>query len=163
MAGLPQSLTPWRMPRARLEANTPAVLRFPSGERIGALLRVISSTGGLLAVPQPMAEGSRVKLMFLTNGGSIFGGAELLRPINDVSQPFRFVSLAADDHLRLRNLIWEQCTQNQFEEAWMAKLRAASAKQYGPRPSRFSLPGVVSLLTLGLAAAAYLLQPGLLK
>src|SRR5580700_2862072 len=78
MAGLPQSLMPWRMPRAHLEANTPAVLRFPSGQRVGALVRVISATGGLLAVPQPLVEGSRVKLMFLTNGGSIFGGAELL-------------------------------------------------------------------------------------
>jgi|HubBroStandDraft_2_1064218.scaffolds.fasta_scaffold375590_3 hypothetical protein len=163
MAGLPQSLMPWRMPRAHLEANTPAVLRFPSGQRVGALVRVISATGGLLAVPQPLVEGSRVKLMFLTNGGSIFGGAELLSPLNDVSQPFRFVSLAADDHLRLRTLIWEQSGQNKFEEVWMAKLRAASAKQYSSPPSRFSRVGAVSVVTLGLAAAAYLLQPGLLK
>ena len=163
MAGLPQSVTPWRVPRVHLESNTPAVLRFASGQRMGANLRVISPTGGLLSVPQPLSQGSRVRLMFLTQGGTVLGGAEMLSPISDALQPFRFISLAADDHRRLGALVWEQSSQNKFEQDWIEKLRAASAQQYSVRHSRFTLAGAVSLLTLGLATAAYLLQPGLLR
>lgn len=163
MAGLPQPLLPWRVPRVHLEGSTPAVLRFPTGQRVGANLRVISYTGGLLAIPQPLIQGSRVKVMFLTGGGTVFGGAEMLCPINDALQPFRFVSLAADDHRRLGALIWEQSSQNRFEQVWIEKLRAASAQQYPVRHARFTVAGACTLVTLGLAAAAYLLQAGLLK
>jgi hypothetical protein len=162
MGNLPQPLSPWRVPRARLDGNTPAVLRFPSGQRLGVKLQVISLTGGLLSVPQPLVEGSRGKLMFLTDCGSVLGGAEMLCPVNDVMQPFRFVSLTADDHRRLGALIWGQSRDNKFEDAWIKKLRAASARHDAGKHSGFSR-AVFGLLTLALAAAAYLLQPGLLN
>jgi len=158
---LPRS--PWRVPRAHLDGHTPAVLRFPDGQRVGASLQVISLTGGLLSVPQALVQGSQVKLMFLAGGGSVLGGAEMLRPISDALQPFRFVSLAADDHRRLGTLIWQQSSQNRFEQAWIEKLRAATAQPEKSLSSRFSLASRFGLMTLGLAAAAYLLYPGLLK
>jgi|SRR5208282_746977 len=163
MGSLPQSGAPWRVPRARLEGNTPAVLRFPNGQRIGANLQVISLTGGLLSLSQPVVQGSRVKLMFLTGAGSVLGGAEMLRPVAEALQPFRFVSLAADDHRRLGALIWERSSQNKFEEVWIEKLRAASRLHNEARPSPFKLAGTVGLLMFGLATTAYLLAPGLLK
>jgi hypothetical protein len=163
MGSLPQSGAPWRVPRARLEGNTPAVLRFPDGQRIGASLQVISLTGGLLSLSQPVLQGSRVKLMFLTGAGSVLGGAEMLSPVADALQPFRFVSLAADDHRRLGALIWERSSQNKFEEVWIEKLRAASRLHNEARPSPFKLAGTVGLLMFGLATTAYLLAPGLLK
>ena len=64
--------------------------------------------------------------MFLTGGGAVLGGAEMLSPINHILQPFRFVSLAADDHRRLGDLIWEQSSENRSEQLWIDKLRAAS-------------------------------------
>ncbi len=39
--------------------------------------------------------------MFLTGAGSVLGGAEMLRPVTNALQPFRFISLAAEDHRRL--------------------------------------------------------------
>jgi len=100
--------------------------------------------------------------MFLTEAGSVLGGAEMLCPVANALQPFRFVSLAADDHHRLRTLIWERSNQNKSEEAWIEKLRAASAQCKEPRSWRFKVAGAVGLLTISLAAA-YLLLFGLLK
>lgn len=163
MGSFPQLRSPWRVPRAHLEDNTPAVLRFPNGQRIGANLQVISLTGGLLSVSQPVVQGSRVKLMFLTGAGSVFGGAEMLCPITNALQPFRFVSLAADDHRRLGALVWERSSQNKFEQVWIEKLRAKSAQHDEARPWRFKLAGALGVLTVALATAAYLLHFGLLK
>src|ERR1700675_4864060 len=120
----PRSRPPWRYPRARLDGNNPIVLRFPNGERFGAKLRVISVTGGLLAVSKPVDQGSRVRLMFVTETGSVLGGAEMLPPISEGLQPFRFISLPTDDQRRVMALIG-QCSQNKSEMAWMEKLRTA--------------------------------------
>jgi hypothetical protein len=163
MSSLPQPRLQWRVPRAHLEGNTPAVLRFPNGQRTWAKLQVISLTGGLLSLPQPVVQGSQVKVMFLTGAGSVLGGAEMLRPVTDALQPFRFVSLAADDQRRLGTLVGERSTPNKFEEDWIEKLRAASAQRHEPRPWRSKLAGAIGLLTAGLATAAYLLHFGLLK
>ena len=139
------------------------MLRFPNGQRTCADLRVISLTGGLLSVSQPVVQGSRVKLMFLTGAGSVLGGAEMLPPVTNALQPFRFVSLAADDHRRLGTLIWERSIQNKSEQVWIEKLRAASAQRKEPRPWRLKVAAAVGLLTIGLATAAYLLLFGMLK
>ncbi len=87
----------------------------------------------------------------------------MLRPVTNALQPFRFVSLAADDHRRLGTLIWERSTQNKSEQVWIEKLRAASAQRKEPRSWRFKLAGAVVLFTVGLATAAHLLHFGLLK
>ena len=163
MGGSPQSRPPWRCPRAHLDGNNPIVLRFPNGQRIGANLQVISVTGGLLSLSKSVDQGSRVRLMFLTEAGSVLGGAEILPPVSDRLQPFRFISLPADDQRRVGVLIGEW-SQNKSELAWIEKLRAASAQHNEPAFWRFKLAGVIGLLTIGLAiAAAYLLHFGLLK
>jgi hypothetical protein len=139
------------------------VLRFPNGQRACADLHVISLTGGLLSLSQPVVQGSQVKLMFLTGAGSVLAGAEMLHPVTNALQPFRFISLAADDHRRLGTLIWEQSTQNSSEQVWIEKLRAASAQRKEPRPWRLKLAGAVVLFMIGLATAAHLLHLSLLK
>jgi len=163
MATLPQSRPPWRFPRARLEGRNPAVLRFADGQTTGANLRVISVTGGLLSLSEPVIQGSQVKLIFLTGAGAVLGSAEMLPPVSNGLQPFRFVSLAADDHQRLEALIGQRSSQNESEPAWMEKLRVASAQQNVSRRWRFKVAEVVGMLTLGLATAAYPVQCGLLK
>jgi hypothetical protein len=163
MSSSPQARPPWRCPRAHLYGNNPIVLRFPNGQRIGANLQVISVTGGLLSLSKSVDQGSRVRLMFLTEAGSVLGGAEMLPPVSDRLQPFRFISLPADDQRRVGALIGEW-SQNKSELAWIEKLRAASAQHNEPAFWRFKLAGVIGLLTIGLAiAAAYLLHFGLLK
>jgi hypothetical protein len=162
MNSSPQSRPPWRVPRAHLDGQNPAVLRFANGQTTGANLQVISVTGGLLSLSQPVVQGSQVKLIFLTGAGAVLGGAEMLRPVTDGLQPFRFISLPADDQRRVGALIGE-LSQNKSELAWIEKLRAASAQQNEPAFWRFKLAGVIGLLTFGLAIAAYLLHSGLLK
>ena len=163
MSSSPQSRPPWRCPRAHLDGNNPIVLRFPNGQRMGANLQVISVTGGLLSLSKSVDQGSRVRLMFLTEAGSVLGGAEMLPPVSDRLQPFRFISLPADDQRRVGALIGEW-SQNKSELAWIEKLRAASAQHNEPAFWRFKLAGLIGLLTIGSAiAAACLLHFGLLK
>jgi hypothetical protein len=162
MTSLPQPLSQWRAPRAYPGGNIPAVLRFSNGQRTEAKLQVISLTGGLLSLSQPVLQGSQVKVMFLTGAGSVLAGAEMLLPGTSTLQPFRFVSLAADDQRRLGTLVWERSGQNKSDQDWIQKLRAASARDE-PRPKRFRLAGAVGLLTIALAVAAYLLHTGLLN
>jgi hypothetical protein len=163
MSSSPQSRQPWRVPRAHLEGQNPAVLRFANGQTAGANLQVISVTGGLLSLSQPIVQGSQVKLIFLTGAGAVLGGAEMLCPVTNGLQPFRFVSLAADDHRRLGALVGQQLSQNKSEPAWIEKLRAASAQHRERRRWRFKVAGAVGLFMIGLATAAYLLHFGLLK
>jgi hypothetical protein len=162
MSSSPQSRPPWRYPRAHLEGQNPAVLRFANGQTTAANLQVISCTGGLLSLSQPVVQGSQVKLIFLTGAGAVLGGAEMLRPVTNGLQPFRFVSLAADDQRRLGALIWRS-SQNKSEQDWIEKLRAASAQQSKPRRRWFKVAEVVGMLMTGLATAAYLLHFALLK
>lgn len=162
MSSSPQSQPPWRYPRAHLDGKHPIVLRFPNGQSIGANLEVVSFTGGLVSLPHFVDQGSRVRLMFLTEVGSVFGGAEMLPPVSDRLQPFRFIWLPEDDQHRLGALIGN-LSQSASELAWIEKLRAASALQNEPSSSRFKFAGVLGLLTVGLAVAAYLLGFGLLK
>ena len=66
---------------------------------------MISLTGGLLSLPRPLLRGCRVKLMFLTQAGSVLGSAEMLSADTWSLQPFRFVSLDENDQYRLRTAI----------------------------------------------------------
>ncbi len=162
MSSSPQSHSQWRYPRARLDGNNPTVLRLPDGQNVGANLKVISFTGGLLSLPQPVVQGSQVKLIFLTGAGAVLGGVEMLQPVTSGLQPFRFVSLADDDHRRLETLI-SRSSENRSEQDWMEKLRAASAQQSEPGRWWLKVAGAVGLFITCLATAAYLLHSGLLK
>jgi hypothetical protein len=163
VGSLPQNRPPWRVPRAHLDGKIPAVLRLADGQRTWAKLQVVSLTGGLLSLSQPVVRGTQVKVMFLTGTGSVLGGVEMLPPVANALQPFRFVSIAADDHLRLKTLIWEQSNLNKSEQDWIEKLRAASTSRNEPQPWRLRLAAVIGLITVGLAAAAYLVHLNLLK
>jgi hypothetical protein len=93
----------------------------------------------------------------------------MLRPVDHELQPFRFVSLAADDHRRLGALVGQQASQSsqrrqhESELAWIEKLRAASAQQNQPPHWRLKIAELVSMLMIGLATAAYVLDFGLIK
>ena len=100
-----QSTGQRRAERVRLDDSIPAVVRFDDGNRSSGRLKVVSMTGGLLALPRPVRQGSVGKLMFLTPAGSVLGSAEMLMPMSWELQPFRFVGFAGDDHGRLENAI----------------------------------------------------------
>jgi hypothetical protein len=154
----PPLLAKQRAPRVHLEDIIPAVLRFQNGRRVPSQLQVVSSTGGLLSLPHPVAQGSQVKLMFLTGSGSVLGGAELLSPVSSTLQPFRFVSLADDDQRRLGEIIQASHSDKDSEQVWIDKFRAALPLQPEPQRGRFlkRAMGAVGFITLGLAGALYL-------
>lgn len=152
------------MPRLRLDGGTPAVLRFPDGERISGSLEVVSLTGGLLALDSPLAQGSHVKLMFVTGAGSVLAGAEMLTPVSRSRQPFRFVELAKQDRRRLESIIPVSVYQDIVEPDWMKKLRAVSEDRYEPRKWQVKWTvGAVGLITMCLVGAMYAARLPLLK
>jgi hypothetical protein len=104
-----------RPERARFPDITPVVLRFNDGIRASGKLKVVSITGGLLAVSRPMTQGATAKLMFLTRAGSVLGVAQLLTPLSWDQQPFRFVSLHHDDECRLQAAI-QACREQERRE-----------------------------------------------
>jgi hypothetical protein len=90
------------------------VLRCKDGRRVPGKLQVISLSGGLLCLPQPLDQGSQVKVMFLTRKGSVLGAAEMLSPISWGTQPFKFVKLYDDDQRRLDAAIQLSVEQNRL-------------------------------------------------
>jgi hypothetical protein len=101
MNTLPQQPHFHRPARVRPSEFTPAVLRIEDGSCTSGELELFSLTGGLLSLPRLLDQGSRPKLMFLTQTGPVLGVAEMLRPVSWNEQPFRFVALHENDHRRL--------------------------------------------------------------
>jgi len=116
MPYLQTSSNPGRRPeRAHFADPTPVVLRFTDGNRSSGKLKVVSVTGGLLAVSRPVAQGLTAKLMFLTSSGSVLGVAQMLTPLSWDQQPFRFVSMHHDDESRLQAAI-QSCRERDLKQ-----------------------------------------------
>ena len=125
------SARPQRAERVNLEEITPVVLRDNNGRRCAGTLRVISVTGGLLALSPPLDTGLAVKVMFLTEKGSVLGAAQMLTPVAWDRQPFRFVGICEQDRSRLHATIQAKLTkirreleQRSQERVQMEKFRA---------------------------------------
>lgn len=151
------SLAYWRSPRVQLADVTPAVLRFPDGRGSRGTLETISLTGGLLSVSSTLDRGSRVKIMFLTQTGTVAGAAEMLSPVSATRQPFRFVSLEESAQRRLRAVV--ESSLHSDEQAWIDKYRAALVRQNPPRSRVLKvLLGTLALVMIGLGSTLYLLR-----
>ena len=164
MDGLSPLHAQLRAPRVHLADFTPAVLRFQDGQRASGQLQVLSVNGGLLSLPDPIDQGSQVKLMFLMHTGAVLGAAEMMSPLTSKQQPFRFTSLPVDDRQRLGAAIQSSLNahtvnQDAAEQKWMEKLRAASSHDNQPR-SRLYKFGIsaAALGIIGLGCALYLLH-----
>src|SRR5215469_15645553 len=86
-----------RAERVRFDESMPVSLRFPDGRRSSGQLQVVSITGGLLCLSQPLQPGLIGKVMFLTQNGSVLGEAQMLTPMSWERQPFKFTALRDDD------------------------------------------------------------------
>jgi hypothetical protein len=143
MNALPQTHETYRSPRARLD-HTPVVLRFADGRQSRAELNLVSVTGGLLNLPRPTDRGAQVKLMFLTQTGTVMASAEMLPAVSWGSQPFRFVSLAEGHRQRLETVIHSSLTANRAGDEWIDKYRANAVQnqQPGKRIGRLILTAI---------------------
>jgi hypothetical protein len=101
-----------RPPRLKLAQTTPAVLRVASGDRVQGRLQVISVTGGLLWLSSPLDLGSRANVIFLMESGPVSGTAEMLKPISNTQQAFRFVDIGRVERSRLQKVIQFSSDQN---------------------------------------------------
>jgi hypothetical protein len=113
-----------RAPRTSFPEITHAVLRSRDGGRAQGRLQVVSVTGGLLLLAKPLDPGSEVKVMFMTGKGSVFGTAEMLRPLSWIQQPFKFVKLHDDDQDRLKAAIQLSIGQSNRYSSQIEKIRS---------------------------------------
>ena len=105
---LPQPHAPRRAARVRLPAASPTLIRIDGSQRLSCKLQVLSVTGGVLRLPEPLAAGVIVELMFLTEAGPVLGMAEMLTAASTAIrclQPFRFVFLEKEDYRRMHRAI----------------------------------------------------------
>ena len=119
----PQSRAVRRSPRVRLSCVTPVVLRSLDGSRTQGELKLVSLTGGLVCLPEPLDSHSRVKLRFVTQVGAIHGSIEMLRPVSSDLQPFRFEALGGRGQRKLRATIQLHLGQNSVGEESIDKYR----------------------------------------
>jgi hypothetical protein len=108
MTHYPQANPTHRATRIQL-ATTPAVVKLGDGQKAKANIHMVSVTGGLLQLARALSEGDLVEVAFQTNSGNVHGMAEMLNPVRkgqgSVLQPFRFVALDDDDHIKLRMVV----------------------------------------------------------
>jgi hypothetical protein len=153
MSFLPQLHSTQRSPRAHLTCATPAVLRFEDGQRTSGKLQVLSLTGGLLSLSNPLVGGAKVKMMFLTQAGAVLGGAEMLPPVTNTLQPFRFTSLPIDDQRKLGTTIKASLNPRDVDQLWIEKFRVAAVQKTTQKRTFKFLAGAIALLTIGLVGA----------
>jgi hypothetical protein len=163
MANLPQVLASGRMPRVHLVNPTPAVLRFQDGSRLLGNLQVISLSGGMLRLSQPLGPNTCASLMFLSDGGPVLGKAEMLSPLSHTQQAFRFVALDQKHRHNLQLWIQSFSSQSSDEERWISKYR--SALNHRPVPRRPAWKIALASVAFGMLilSAAYFVHFRLLK
>jgi len=160
MSILPQLHSLQRSPRAHLACATPAVLRFADGQRASAKLQVLSLTGGLLSLSNPLVGGSKVKLMFLTQSGAVLGGAEMLPPVTRTLQPFRFISLPLDDQRKLGTTIEASLQSRDIDQQWIEKFRVAAVPRTPAQKRTLRvLAGAIAVIMIGLVGFCVLHLP----
>jgi hypothetical protein len=113
-----------RAPRTSFPEQIHAVVRCRDGAHVLGKLTVISLTGGLLNLEKPLDRGAQVKLMFLTNKGSVFGTAEMLPALSWIQQAFKFTKLYDDDQKRLKAAIQVCLDQGRRNPSQMERFRA---------------------------------------
>jgi hypothetical protein len=111
-------------PRTSFPEKTHAVVRCQNGSSVLGKLTIISLTGGLLNLERPLDRGSQVKLMFLTNKGSVFAKAEMLPAISWIQQAFKFTKIYDDDQKRLKAAIQVCLDQGRRDPGQMERSRA---------------------------------------
>ena len=104
-----------------------------------------------------MDQGSVVKLTFQTERGPVLGTAEMLVPVTDAQQPFRFVALPESDQCTLQAAFQSGLYRNTDEEEWIEDFRAA-AMNWNPYSWKTRLRVILAaatLATIGVGSAVY--------
>ena len=125
-------------------------------------LHVISLTGGLLLLPEPVDKGSVVELVFETHRGRVLGRAEMLMPVTSAQQPFRFVTLPEGGQQTLQAAFQSRLYRNTDAEERIEELRAKvtnAVENWNPNPwwgHLLTKPAIVLAALAGLTCALYI-------
>jgi hypothetical protein len=164
MTTLPPVLASRRATRVHLANSTPVVLRCQDGSRVAGNLQVISVAGGMLRLSQPLDPNTRASLMFVSDGGSVLGKAEMLSPLSRTQQAFRFVALDQNNQRNLQIGIQSHLNQISDDERWIAKYRSALTHREPSRRITLKIVfGSVAFGILVVISAAYFFHFELLK
>jgi len=164
MTTLPPVLASRRATRIHLANSTPVVLRCQDGSRVAGNLQVISVAGGMLRLSQPLDPNTRASLMFVSDGGSVLGKAEMLSPLSRTQQAFRFVALDQNNQRNLQIGIQSHLNQISDDERWIAKYRSALTHREPSRRITLKIVfGSVAFGILVVISAAYFFHFELLK
>jgi len=106
MTYFPQPNPAKRASRVKAGGSVEVAIRSEGSQPIRAKLHELSATGGLLVLAKALEQGDLVEVAFQTGQGTVHAMAEILSPrcesTSGCMQPFRFIALEDDDHMRLR-------------------------------------------------------------
>ena len=104
MTHFPQPNSAKRATRVKFGGSILVTIRSEASGAARAKLQLLSNTGGLFVLANPLEAGDFV-VTFQTSQGAVRGMAEILQPTRKSTfgclQPFRFVALDDEDHARL--------------------------------------------------------------
>lgn len=105
MTHFPQPNSAKRATRVKFGGSILVTIRSEPSGATRAKLQLLSTTGGLFVLANPLEAGDFVQVTFQTSQGAVRGMAEILQPTRKSTfgclQPFRFVALDDEDHVRL--------------------------------------------------------------
>ena len=105
MTHFPQPNSAKRATRVKFGGSILVTIRSEASGAARAKLQLLSTTGGLFVLANPLEAGDFVQVTFQTSQGAVRGMAEILQPTRKSTfgclQPFRFVALDDEDHARL--------------------------------------------------------------
>ncbi len=106
MTYFPQPNPAKRARRIKFPTSVAVAIRSEGSQPVRGKLHELSSTGGLLLLPNALEQGDFVEVAFQTGQGMIRGMAEILslrsKSASGCLQPFRFIAVDDEDHTRLR-------------------------------------------------------------
>jgi hypothetical protein len=113
--------TKWepRAPRAKLGGAVIVLVLLESGRTVQAKLHQLSTSGGLLHIPDPLDEAIAVELLFHIGARAVRAKAKVMFPSSATTgwlQPFQFVDLSegelADLDLEIQELFQPSTSQS---------------------------------------------------
>jgi hypothetical protein len=115
MSQFVQRKPPRRAPRAILNGTVSAVIRLENGRQLSGRLQTLSITGGLLEFAAYLEERTWVELTIYLSSGVVRTKAEMMFPMRGAAeyrQPFRFVSIGAEQLLAIDREVTEVLKQS---------------------------------------------------
>ncbi len=105
MAFFPTPHTSVRAPRFRVATPTKIVFVYGHGSQADGRLETVSRTGGCAGMAAHLAPGALVHIQMRTGAGTITAVGEMLPPVKQGRQAFKFIAMDELDSTRLEQFV----------------------------------------------------------